>query len=457
MKGRTCLAATSALALLAACSGSDEPELHAGSLRALHAIPQLDLLTFTLDGEELTRFNYGGIGGINGLVAGPHDVRIDIDLPEGDDTPSRLATLDLTTEPDVEQTFVLAGTLEDHDLIEWVQPARDWDTELAENENLDILEVSFGHAGARQGAFDFYIGEEGFDPAAVAPMATLSYTEMREAVDLEAGLYQVVLTPAGDPATELIRSNEFTMPIATSVMFVAYDSADVDDDGNPLVALRSIGEGLSGVIPDPDLPARMRVINAATGVATFDVLLEGAEDEDDTVLIPDLDYGTVSSYVSLEPGNAAFEIVETEPDVIVSTTVVAGSEGTLLVAGPDDAAGASFFVDDNRSIITHAKFRALNGASNFDALDIYLVPPGTSIEDEPADVRTLVFRGATVYLAAATGDFDIVVTEFGSKTVAAGPVPVTFAKGGVYGIAIVDGEAENSLEVIPMDDLADAP
>jgi hypothetical protein len=458
MKGRICLAATSALALalLAACGGSsdDGTVLHSGSLRALHAIPELDVLTFTLDGEELVRFTYGGLGGINGLQPGPHTVQIDIDLPEGDETPSRLATLDLTTEADVEQTYVLTGTLADHDLVAWSQPARDW----SEDQDAEILEVSFGHASASHGTLDFYLGEDDdFDPADATPMATLSYSEMREAVEIPVGDYIAVLTPAGDPSTELLRSNLFTLAAARSIMFVAYDSSALDDTGTPFVALRSIGTGFSGPVPDPNRPTRVRAVNAVTGIPSFDLYIDGDEDEgeEDTLFIPDIPQGSVTEYVALDPLPTVFEIKETDPDVLTSAPLIPATDGTVLLGGPDGEVVGAYFVDDNRAIITHPKFRVLNGSTQFNAIDVYIVPPGGSIEDENPDIRSLVFRAASAYIIAPTGENDVVITEFGSKTVAAGPFPVTFEKGGVYGMAIMNGESDDSLEIIPMDGLAE--
>jgi hypothetical protein len=452
MKRPEALAAMLALAALAACDQTAELAPDAGVLRAVHAIPELDALSFTLDDDLLGDFNYGEIRGINRPGDSRHDVLIDVKLPDPDEPTRRLETLAIRTAVDLEQTLVLTGTLAAPEVITWEQPARDWAAEQSDGE-ITVLEVSFGHGAPSRGALDLYLGPEDFDPAAAAPMASLSYGALATAVEIDAGEYELVVTPAGDAATELFRTSTLELPAATSLLFVAFDSHEVDGGGAARLRVRSLGSGLSQIFADVTAPASLRVMHAAPGTGAIDART-GANDD---VLVGGVEYGTASPYVESATGTVALTITPVaDPDTelaIVNVPQAAGAETTVVVhVSADDIAGTSV-LDDTRRIVTHGRFRAIN-VSDTSFVDVYRVEPDASIEDEVPSVAALLSLTASGYFAVPAGEHDLVVTASGQKTIAGGPLRVLLEASGLYGIAVVTGDEEGTLELLLLDDLA---
>ena len=449
-----------AVALVAACGGGEEdlpPD--AGVLRVVHAIPELGVLNFTLDDEELGEFNYSQIKGISRPGAARHRVLIDVRRP-GDQDDTRLETLNVTTAVDRADTIVLTGTLDHPNVLTWEQPARDWEAEQADtDDDITVLEVSFAHASETRGPLDFYLGEEGFDPADESPIASIGYSELQEGGEIDAEELELVVTPAGDPATVLLRTVQNDLPAATSLLFVALDSDKLDEEGTPRLAVRSLGDGYSFYLVDQDLPTSLRAVHGARGAGAIDVLFGGEEDE----LLASLDFRGQSPYVDVPLDTTIVTVTPAgDPDEVTTTlgiSLLPGSQQTVVVSAEngedeeDDIVVASAFADDNRSVITAARFRVIQTASNFAFLDVYLAEPDESIEDLTPTVANVAYRSTAPYFQVAAGDYDLVLAESGTKDLVTDAIRVSVENGGVYTAIVIDGADEETVEVLSADDL----
>jgi hypothetical protein len=453
MRSRS-IAAIIAVALLAACKASNDelpPDL--GLLRVMHAIPDLGLFTLTFDDNVLGDFNYSQIRGINRPGDGPHQVLVDVKLPQTSDT-QRLETLDVTTAVNREDTIVITGTLDDPNVLTFEQPARDWDAEQADSANaLTVLEISFANVSETRGPLDFYVGEEGFDPAASAPLvANIGYSELSDGGDIESGLVEVVATPAGDPSTVLLRTIPLALPPATSLLFVAIDSDKLDDSGAPRLAVRSLGNNFENYLIDQDLPSSLRGIHVARGTGPLDFRFG-----DDEELFASLDFGEVSGYTDVPVDTDTIVITPAgDPDTQTASTLTVltpGLQQTFVVSGPEDEIVVAGFNDDNRPIVTAARFRMIQSASNFSFVDVYAVDPDESIDDLVPTVASVPYRGSTSYVQLAAGEHDLVFTESGTKNIIDGPLRVTLEDGHIYTAVVLNGEDEDTADVVPADDL----
>jgi len=448
------LAALLALVSLAACRNESmdlPPDI--GVFRALHAIPAAGVLTLTLDDNELGDFDFNQIRGIIRPGDLNHQVLIDVKLPGADSPTERLETLSVATAVDRVTTLVVNGTIDHPNVLTWQQPARDWATEAADATSpLTVLEVSYGNASLSRGALDFYLGPKNFDPTTSTPVASLDYSELQAKSQIDAGSYQVVVTPSGDPTTELYRSAELALPAATSLLFVAYDSDLRDDSGTPWLSVRSLGDGFSNLQPNQKVPGLVRVLHAAADTGPLDVFTT----DDQVFLISGLAFGSVSPYAIAPFASTSFTITPTgQPDDAVSGFFAGGLPTvaeTMMTGGAPDALFTATFIDDTRRVVTEAKVRLLQASTNVTIIDAYFVDPGASIDNVPPTTFALNQQLASISIPMAAGSYDLVITQSNTKDIVGGPTRVTFKNNGLYGIVITDAPQEGHVSTFFIDD-----
>jgi hypothetical protein len=451
MKRTMRLAAMLALALAAACS-NDSQELppDAGVVRAVHAIPELATLTMNLDSSPLGDFDYLGIRGINRPGDGNHELSFDVKLPGGQPA-TRLETLTVATGVDLASTIVLTGPAGQPDVLTWEQPARNWEAEQADSGNaIDVLEISFGHAALSRGPLDFYVGASPVDPTTSTPVATLGYEDVSAFVEIDAATLEIVVTPAGDPATELYDSDPLALPAATSLLFVALDGAKMDGD-SPWLEMRSLGEAFSNAMPNRNIPPNARAMHVSQGVGSLDLIRHSNGD----VLIAGIAFGEISPYVVAPTGTNTIDVTPAgDPaEVLAAITLIAGAgtDSTILVVGDAEDVSSNTLADDVRRVATMAKFRVINTSTSFETIDAYVLEPGTSVEDRNPTFAAVTTPFGSGYVGFEAGDYDLVLTQSTTKDIVAGPTRVTFRNSGIYGVVALEA-GQNDVEQLFIDD-----
>ena len=219
----------------------------------------------------------------------------------------------------------------------------------------------------------------------------------------------------------------------------------------PLFAVR-ITAAAVGALPDRNLQSGIRVINGATDRLDRAIIANG---DLASPLIPALPFAAPSSYEILPPASNVITVTPatntsaTETEITIPTGT--GSLHTLLITGDSNGLSALSSPDNRRPITTEARVTILNAASQFQVLDLYIVPPGTDI--------TTLFPGLQVTTPAisqpipfAPGDYEVIFQETATATTVAGPLPVTLDGGGIYGILAVDGATTSTADIVLIDD-----
>jgi len=192
---------------LSACSSSNDGTVTGdGSVRGIHAIPELGTVTFLIEETSLGTLNYKEASGTAEYDNLNYDFSFDVLLP-GDSEATRLATENVTVNAETEYTFVLTGTLADPEIILWEQRGRNWDQELEDAEDNDtevtVMEVSFGHLDTELGPVDVFFESPGTSPQSAKPLGTIEYGNQLPATELTEGDYQLIVTPTGDDSVRL--------------------------------------------------------------------------------------------------------------------------------------------------------------------------------------------------------------------------------------------------------------
>ena len=443
-------------AALAACSSSDREEVTGeGAIRGLHAIPDLGALSFLIEETSLGVLNYQESSGQSSFDDLEYEFRFEILLPDDNvDEPTVLATRTLSVDSEREYTFVLSGSLENPQLFVWDQFGRDWADELEEAEEneteVTVMEVSFGHISNLLGSVDVYLEEPGTSPVAATPKATLGFSEFVAATELSADDYQLVLTPAGDPGTILFASDPFFISAATSTLITLMD------DGGLTTAdftVRIIGTGLGQKLQDLNSTSIISAAHAAFGSTSLDVI-----DSDNFAdpLIADLGFGELSSEVEIEEGELQLIVTPSDnPGVFLSQRVLDAIGGTYnrlyFVGLPGDLQTVSLRYDRS-TLATHARVQLFQGAARFQTLDVYLVDLDTDISLIGPSSSGLLYGTGFSYVSREPDDYNLVITERGTKNIIGGPLEISLEANENYSIILTDAPDITAVEILVFED-----
>ena len=303
--------------IVSACSGnssSNQEEVTGeGFISALHAVPDLGPVNFLIEETALASIDYRQLSGISEYDDLTYVFNFDIFLPDAIDF-TRLASKEVKVEDGKEYLFALTGTLANPQIILWEQFGRDWGTLVAnaeeENTAVTILDIAFGHLASTLGDLDIYLSEPGTTPVLGNQIATVSNGTFQESTELDADVYQLVVTSAGDPANYLFASDPFSLGSAVSVSVVIMDPGESETSN---LVVRLLGSGTSTELVDINAQSQMRVIHAADNTGPLDVILG---DEFAAPFFSTLNFGDRSALGDIPPGSVDLNITPPDPAAI---------------------------------------------------------------------------------------------------------------------------------------------
>lgn len=200
---------------------------------------------------------------------------------------------------------------------------------------------------------------------------------------------------------------------------------------------------------EADANGLLRLAHLSPDTPAVDVYVDAVADPEAGITLEGVDYGTVSDYQDVPPGEYTVSMREagaaadTQP--VLSTTVEVGSGRASTVAG------VGLFADLGLEIIEdaletpptgQARVRVLAGAGNAESLDVALAD-GTAVADG------LAFATTSDYVDVPAGTATLQLAAGGGE---AAEVPVDLAAGSVYSLVVLD-EADG-LTVQPVLDAA---
>jgi hypothetical protein len=206
-----------------------------------------------------------------------------------------------------------------------------------------------------------------------------------------------------------------------------------------LVALGTLTGCQAIVSPSPE--AHVRIINATPDAPRLDLY------QDSNALAFNLDFGTVTSYISLAPG--AYTITSntagTRQILSSSKTVFTTSGQYTVLIGNTAASLQQLTLADQRQPAPPGQIalRFINQATRAGAVDIYLVPAGQKINAVPPIVTASTFGTNTGYVNIPTGTYSLAMLPAGtipaSTTIATYTGPqVAYSVGSARTIILID-------------------
>ncbi|MEO0952708.1 MAG: DUF4397 domain-containing protein [Pseudomonadota bacterium] len=448
---------TSVLALLAAlfsgCIDSDNGGVTGeGSIRALHAIPEIGNVTFLIEEVQLAALGYKDVSGTSSYDDLEYDFNFEILLP-GETEETLLATTVLSVSRDFDYTFVLAGSFESPEVIIWQQFGRDWADEIEDAEDNDtevtVMEVSFAHVDQALGTVDVYLEAPGTSPTATEPRGSISYGERTDVFELTADEYQLVFTSPGDPSSILFASDPITVPAATTNLLV------IMADGGLTSAdftVRWIGTSLGLELLDINVAPQFSAIHAAFGSSAVDIVL----DNDFTMPeIQELAFGGISEDLAIEDGSLDINATPAgDPGILLAQREVTVAPGAFIrtyIVGLPGEVQLVTIADDRRILATNARVQIFQAAARYQTLDIYLVEDDVDIALIGPTFGSVLFGTGNSYIPFEAGSYNLVFTEPGTKTIVGGPFGLDLDAGRNYGLVAVDEDDITAVDVLIYD------
>ena len=194
-------------------------------------------------------------------------------------------------------------------------------------------------------------------------------------------------------------------------------------------------------------------MHAAFGTENFD----GYFDSDfASIIYADISFQELSPYadvpnsvtlVTLTPvGNSGAVIHEADINIAPGTKnniVLVGEPGNLLFVS---------LLNDGRPLETFPTIRILNASVSTEFLDVYILPPGTSIDDTLIpQIRGIPSFANTGFSAVFEGMVELTITLFGEITPIAPPVILDLANGDTVDTVIVDTVNPGLVELLIVD------
>lgn len=450
---RTLFYAIAAL-ILAGCSGGSQfPEpTGKGNFRAINAVADSPTLEFRVENAGLITgspfvddVGFRSISATQRIDDFEFEFNFDFRFPS-EDTPRRLATQLQKIDADQDYTFVLTGSMANPSVAVWTAAEREFDADDT------VFEVRFAHLAASLGRVDVYFAAPGTAPVVGNAVGTLDFGDALDPQDFSEGDFELVVTAENDPATVLYQSTSGDYAPRTRLIVSLFDGTV--DDTAPVVAraLPAATGALVPPIPDARFGSTVRFVQASRDIAAADVY-------DDEMLTnrvaADLAYQGVTGESPIAEGETTYTytaagnpgVVQLESTVLAAT----GNRYSLYSVGAGDDVRSVFAIDARRSVPVFAQFNLYNTDASRDNLLVYILDPGTSIDD--ADLAFVSpFGNFAGFRSIEPGDYEIVVTDGGGddEIQLAPAIPLTLAAGDVVRLIAFATADPNVLDIQPL-------
>jgi len=402
-----------------------------GNIRGINAIVTAPDVLFLNEERSLGSVGFRGTSGFNRFDDLSYNFNFDLLRPGVDDA-DRLATQFIDVLADHEYTVVLTGSIANPASLFWEDPFREW------TGSETVFEVFFAHLAPSMGELDVYFAAPGTVPVLGQAVGSLTHGARLPAMEFEAVQYQLILTPKDDPATIVYRSVPLGTAPQARVTIAVFDP-DPAVPGNVSVSFFDQA-GASATLGDVNFPPQVRILHAAFGTESFD----GYFDSDFTsVIYSDIAFQEISPYANVFAANTLLTLTPVgnsgvtihEGEAIVPT----GGKRTIALIGEPGALAFVTMQDDAKPLETFPVMRILNASVNTDAVNIYMLEPGTPIDDAILPTVIGIPTGTnTGFAPTRAGMLELTITPFDSRTPIAAPLILDLVDGDIVDIFIAD-------------------
>lgn len=426
---------------ISSCAESQRPNpTGKGSIRSIGAIVDAPEILFRIEERVLGQLTYKGVLGFREYDDFLYNFNFDLSFP-GELETTRMLTHTLKVNADMEHTLIVTGSVDNPVVVEWEDSKREWaDTET-------VVEPIFANFSPAVGNVDVYFAAPGTVPLLGNEIGTLSNGERLPPIDFEGGIYELILTPIGEPSNILYMSEIFDTGARNRPIFAIFD-ADPTIPGPVAVSLITAQE-FATPIPDPRYPSQIRLYHGGLGTENVDVYFD---DDFTNRIFSDIGFKELSPYADIANGviDVTLTAVNNPGAIILEREVIAtaGTLRTISLAGAPGNLLMTVLLDLARPLSTYPVMRIANWAINKARISIYLLEPGTEITDMTlvrfSNVPSLIDTG---FVGIEAGMHEMTVTEFLSIVPIAPSVILDLDAFNIVDVAILDTVDPDVLEI----------
>lgn len=198
-------------------------------------------------------------------------------------------------------------------------------------------------------------------------------------------------------------------------------------------------QGVTGT----SVTSQVRLLDASPDAPGLDAYQGSA------ILAYNLGLGTITSYVPVSPGtyNIAAHQAGTHSQLITAAgTFAAEAQYTVIIGNYSNALQELILKDQSTSSPTgQVNLRFVDQSLRAGALDLYLVPSGSTVVTQKPIVTDVTFNNNTGYLSVPAGTYTLVALPTGAKPAAGGSTVYTGAA-----VAYMPGSASTIVFVDPV-------
>jgi hypothetical protein len=445
MRQMLCLLAALAIAITG-CSGETKLPVATGkgTMRAVNAIKASPTFLYRIEERQIGAAEYKAATNPSQFDDLDYVFNFDVQLAAADTELTRVASKALSVTKDTDYTFVISGNYDKPAITLWEAPTREWTgTET-------VFEARFAHTAASLAAIDVYFAPPDTPPAVDNLLGTLTFGEILETADFEAGEYVLTVTAAGDASTVHFVSETGNRIAQLATIFTIFDSDENDPSPHVVRAYNTSGASLN--LADARFAPRLRFFHASTALATSDVY---ADETLTTPLISDHAFGDISGDLEVAAGlNALTYTAAMNVGSILfeaETNAIRGRYINFYVIGAIEELTGVSIIPDRRSTATIGKLTVFNAATNQDPVDIYIVEPDTDIVDKFPNRPRLSLGSDPYFTNLVPASYDIYLTAVDTQTIVSGPVRIDVAAGDVIDFIALDTVDPNvvDLQLVP--------
>ncbi len=206
------------------------------------------------------------------------------------------------------------------------------------------------------------------------------------------------------------------------------------------VALLGTLSGCQSITGSPNL-SQVRIVDASTTATGVDVY-QGAG-----ALAYNLGLGTITSYVPLTPGNFSINVDGAGTRQQLATqggTFLTGQQYTVLISNYLAGLQETILEDQSHAAPSgQVSLRVIDASTRAGALDIYLIPAGSSLTSVRALLSAVSLGENSGYLNVPAGTYTLVALPAGATLTAAGSTyytgaAVTYVPGAAKTLILID-------------------